>query len=498
MATNKPSAGRPPFTIDPIRLRKLREGKGWTQRELAERVYTKIGKGNHTQLESRKTSYQRWERTGKIDPKTAKVLADELGVTVSVLCGGAPEAPPSRIDEIQARIHEQLVAGNEALARHLERDEEPSTAERDLAQRLAADLEYAQLSQDTNAFKRLSQLLSYSISELQQPIGVHGHWMLICSWCGLLSPPEIINGISGILSRVETLAQQFLKIPESDARITLTRDSVWFRIQFSHPRIPARDQSLSFVRCQASETGLLWTKPTWRDDYWIENLPERLCQYANYIRVFDQPELGPSDLANLKLAIYRLPTSKACKEAEEQGRNAPSTLVKLTNVCLDEYRGYLSSFLSEGFGHDAVTNWLCSDLMEVMQPLLQDWPLKYWKFMTQRWSQGGRIVVQLDAPSSLAAKHGCTDYWGNIFSIELVESVDGNVHHVPWRFKSVETTLETIQGHLKCELDKLDTESNAPPLSHNAISNLFLEQPGLPCPVLGFVRFQFTGPTKGN
>lgn len=445
MKTNTSSVGRPSCEIDPERLRQLRESKGWTQTEIALRLYTRLGK-NHTSLAAQKTSYQRWEKHGKIDPKTARTLAEVLSVPLSILCGGEPEAPPSRMDEIRARLREQRAAGNKALISYLEDDQEASAAEDGLARRLAVELEYAQLSQDEGEFKRLSDLLGYSVSELQQPVGVNGHWMLVCEGHNLPIHPEIIHGTVDLLDKVEAYAQECLDYPWCDSRVTLIRESVWFRIRVFHPTDPEFVQSLSFVRCQASEKGLLWTKPTWVDDYFIQGLPGRLSQYANYVRGFDQQEMGPSNLANLKLAIYRLPTHQ---EVEEQGESALPTLVTLTNGCLDEGRDRLPFFLDEGSGHDLATNWICSDLMEVMKPLLCDWPLKYWKFA----SQGNAISVHLDAPVFLALERGRTDWWGQRFRIDLVEgSMDEELRRVPWRRKSVEKALERIQEHLKREL----------------------------------------------
>lgn len=456
MKTNHRSVGHPPsIEIVPSRLRQLRESKGWTQAYLAKRVSEHQGKC--LDPASLKNIAHRWERSGKLSLQTATVLADVLGVTLSILCGAEPEAQPSRIDEIQARIHDQLAKGNANLADQLDREQKPDVAEKLLAQRLAADLEYAQLSQDVKEFQRLSQLLGYSISELQQSVGVHGHWMLVCNGHALPSAPVIIHGIAELQHLIEGYAQKCLDFAESDTRVTLTQDSVWFRIQFSHPRISELTQNLSFVRCQASTTGLLWTKPSWVDEHFIQGLPRRLSEYANYILGFDRQELGPGDLANLKLAIYQLPMRQ---EIEQHGESAPTVLAALTQGCLNEYLERLPAFVSQGFGHDTATIWLCADLLEVLQPLMGDWPLKYWRFQ----AQGDTILVSLDAPLHLAAERGCIDdLFIPKFRIELVESVADNLRCVPWRRKSVENALERIKQHLKREIAERDDAMDASP-----------------------------------
>lgn len=456
MKTNHRSVGRPPsIEIIPSRLRQLRESKGWTQAEMAKRVAEHQKK--RLDPASLRNTAHRWERSGKLSLQTATVLADVLGVTLSILRGAEPEALPSRIDEIQARICDQLAIGNPHLASQLDCEEEPELAKKLLANRLAADLEYAQLSQDVKEFQRLSQLLGYSISELQQPAGVHGHWMLICNAPALPSAPAIIHGTAELLYLVEDYAQKCLDFSESDMRVTLTQDSVWFRIQFSHPRISELAQNFSFVRCQASATGLLWTKPTWVDDHFIQSLPARLSEYANYVRGFDQQERGPGDLANLKLAIYQMPTRQ---EIEQNGEKATTVLAALTQGCLNEYLERLPAFVSGGYGHDAATTWLCADLLEVIQPLMGDWPLKYWKFQ----AQGAAILVSLDAPLRLAVERGCiAELFIPKFRIELVESVADNLRRVPWRRKSVENALERIKHHLKREITERDDAMDVSP-----------------------------------
>lgn len=445
MNTNKQSPGRPTFSIDPNHLHYLRTSKRLTQEAIAREVYAKLGKSEHTSLAAQKNNYQRWEKTGKISKPMAEALADVLGVTLAALQEASLEAQPSRIDEIQARIQAQLATGNKDLAQFLHRrDYDPASETGCAAEALAADLEYAQLSQDADVLQRLSKLLGYSISELQQPVGVHGHWMLICNEHLSQDDPTILLGADELLFQVEKYAQKCLEFSTSDARVSMTQDSVWFRIEFSHPRIPMLSQNLSFVRCQVSEKGIFWAKPTSSDKRRIQSLSWRLAQYTNYICDFDQKELGSSKLANLKLAIYELPTRKE---------------VALTNGCLDEYLDLLPSFLLAGHGHDTATNWLCADFMDVMEPLLHQWPLQYWEF--QACDDGIRVIPA--PPSRLALERGgLDDSYGPKFSIELVEeNTDGSLRQVLWRHKSIETAREKIQRLLQYAIAKQNSGSAA-------------------------------------
>ncbi|RYE71551.1 MAG: XRE family transcriptional regulator [Oxalobacteraceae bacterium] len=94
---NEHSGGRPPFRIDPKRLRQIRKTNQLTQAELAARVYKRLGKASAS-LAVMKSGYQRWERCGAMTPETAKHLAAELRTTVGVLQGAVPEAPLDSVD----------------------------------------------------------------------------------------------------------------------------------------------------------------------------------------------------------------------------------------------------------------------------------------------------------------------------------------------------------------------------------------------------------------
>ena len=281
--------------------------------------------------------------------------------------------------------------------------------------------------------------------------------MLICNEHLSQDDPTILLGADELLFQVERYAQKCLGFSTSDARVSMTQDSVWFRIQFSHPHIPRLSRNLSFVRCQVSEKGIFWAKPTSSDKRRIQSLSWRLAQYTNYICDFDQKELGPSKLANLKLAIYKLPTRKEVRDAPWE--SVAHKQVALTNGCLDEYLDLLPSFLLDGHGHDTATNWLCADFMDVMEPLLHQWPLQYWKF--QACNDGIRVIP--DPPLRLALERGgLDDSYDPKFSIELVEeNTDGSLRQVLWRRKSIETTRENIQRLLQDAITKQNSGSAA-------------------------------------
>lgn len=507
MKTNKPKnskAGRPSFQIDGQRLRQIRESKGFTQEQLMQLVQQRSGKDTrHTSSETLKNSYRRWEKTGHIHPGTAESLAQVLGVTVAVLQGQAPEAAQSRLDAITARIQERLNAGHQPLQEMLDAEaaikthtirismdgSEPPKPDADqerqqhiryVAEHLTQRLEYAQLSQDPQELDALAELLGYSFAELQQPAAENGYWMLLQDGA-CAQEPQVCRDIHILLSKArQTLDEQSQYAP-ADTRVTLRKEGAWFRLQILNPHWKSASEiqpRLSFVRCQPSETGLQWTQPTWRDEFLLDFFEEDLFHRFNYVRGRDGVEKGPRHLANLKLAIYQLPSRQEC---EDLGTDAKAQLVALTGGALEfsKAEGYfledykrLLAQKKYGDAHDLFTINLCVGLMDVLQPLLADAPLRYWKF-THLFTQTD-IFVQLDAPIWLMRHlHERQDFnfdLGCKYRIQLMEQLpDNRLRSVPWRTQSAQRLLQNIHERLARELKKTEVGPSLPP--YRALEN---------------------------
>lgn len=442
MKTNKPQnskAGRPSFQINGKRLRQIRESKGFTQEQLMQLVQQHSGKDTrHTSSETLKTSYRRWEKTGHIHPKNAECLAQILRITMAVLQGQAPAAAQSRFDAITARIQERLDAGHQPLQEMLDaeaatelhtihismggsaphdktQEQEHQQHLRFVAERLTQRMEYAQLSQDQNELQELSDLFGYSLIELQQPVSEDGLWLLLQDG-GAAAQPRLFQGIHALQFDVINTIKTHLEGAPCDSRIAFQQEGPWFRIQIIDRHLDEKSKGqvrLSFVRSQASESGLQWTQPTWREEFSLQDLESALLWYSNYVKGLDAREKGPSNLANLKLAVYQRP-SRA--EFEQFGLGVKDKLVaigggyreqikaredaagNLSEVEITDYIEGLKKTLDHraktADAHDLVTQWLCSNLLNNMQALLSDWPLQYWQFKACK----SRIDIQLDAP----------------------------------------------------------------------------------------------------
>ncbi len=445
MQNEKRHRGRPRFRIVPERLLRMREDAHLTQVELAKRVYKGLG-DSKTELAVMKTNYQRWERTGAMTPEVAKHLAAELGTTVAVLQGATPEAPPSTLAQIVARLRELSMASAPRVLSALEKCADYAEPVQELAQRIAYRLEAAQLSQDQAELTKLSALTGWTVEHLQRPVGWHGHWLLIRS--GGLGPhrSEILAGTSALLYEIRTdLRESLSQIPESDARVSFYEDAPWFRIEVQHPCISRLTRTLRFVRAQPTEAGLHWTRPTLWDLDMIHELPADAFRLANFVDGFSADRLTTQDqdLARLRLALVRIPT---VKEYRENGLETRPEMIGLAKLGPDEPPpNVLDDFRIDGYVHDLVTNWLASAMWDLLEPLLHAWPIEYWRL----GEAGQHLDVCLDAPVPLILQRGAEPRSGPLYQIHLMaESPDGQLRKAPWRDASVAAVRQRLQRFL--------------------------------------------------
>jgi transcriptional regulator with XRE-family HTH domain len=435
--------GRPPFRIDPKRLRQLRLDARLTQIEAAKRIYKRMG-DSKTALSVMKTNYQRWERTGAIAPETAKHLADELGQTVAVLQGSTPEASPSALEQIAERLRDLSAAGAPPVRAALEQFAEDENPVRELAKSVAGRLEAAQLSQDRTELTQLAALTGWTVDDLLRPIGDQGHWMLIGS--GHLGPrrSEILHGLSDLTYEVRKDLQESLsRIHESDARVSFHEDVPWFRIEVEHPWIPKLTRTLRFVRAQPTEAGLHWTKPTLWDRERLHALPADAYRLANFVSDYSADRSSRFDLSRLRLALVR---ALSLKETEKHGPEIRPEIIGLAKLGSEEPPpDALTRFQRDGSAHHLFTSLLAPALWDILAPLLHAWPVEYWRFS----DAAGRVEVSLDAPLYQVLRRGEEPRFGPLYQIVLLEeSPDAKLRNVPWRDSSVTFVRERLQRFL--------------------------------------------------
>lgn len=435
--------GRPPFRIDPTRLRDLRKGAGISQRELAESANTLAGKPIASN-DVLKNTGQRWESTGAVPREMAKHLAAVLGTTVAVLQGEAPKPALNRVDEFERLIVERRATGachelEEALAREVSDCANDDRPERSLAVALSGRLEVAQMTQASELFDEIAVLTGLTVAELRKPMSHGGFWLLVGT--GFAGPErcEILSGVADVMSEVRAeLVRHFEHVGSRDSMVTFAEDAPWFRVTFSDDRSPTTTRVLRFVRCQPNENGLQWASATWHDRFWIEVLPTDAYSHANFVTGFEGVQ-APSNVTNLRLAVIRNPAYDPTKPIEA---NRPDEVVALTRGNLDELPGQtLQMFTKDGQSHHLVVNWLRSGLWEALEQHLSEWPLEFWRISKAQ----ARIDVCLDVPVREFFRLQAPPRQGNLFSIVLVEELSDRLKHMPWNSASVSHVFEALE-----------------------------------------------------
>lgn len=462
--------GRPSFSIRPDRLKALRVQAGLTQKALAWPVFgVETLDARVSDPRTAANSYQRVETTGKTSKqaarKIAEVLAQKLGQdperTLASLCGGAPEAPPDRVQEIENRLREQFRSGsNKALTSELQRyrqgdqPDEDDVCIEELARRIAFQLETAQLEQRREKLAKLAELTGWTVDELLRPNSLHGHWLLITNTDGYRET-QILLGVSELLRQLETEGAKWLGMgSESDSRVQLSEDAPWFRVTLSRPhqRFP---KEFSFVRCSPSATGLQWVKPsewdrwTLHGDQWRASaLVNWAFQHASFVKGFKADDMWPSDVRRLRLLVQQWVKPENPESAEDKDW---WRTVAIHKGWLDEDPVFQSErrerFRAEGQEHTAVTNWLASGLWgDVLAPLLSPIPAAWWHM--ESWGFGVRIRTEMITLSQ-AAGYGLENE-GRAYTIRLVEERGpGELCPAPWRQADVQALAERLRKDLE-------------------------------------------------
>ncbi len=427
--------GRPTFQLDAARLRRVREEAKLTQAALARRAHQLLHKPEAT-ADTATKHYQKVERTGRTSKTMAAALAEALGTTVAVLQGEAPDETPNWIDRLERQLRERLAAGaNLALQAALERQDGATDPVRHLAVQIAERLEYVQLGQQEGELDHLVELTGWTEAQLMQPVGLHGHWLLLSIVNGARSS-AIVLGVSEVLFRIEQSQTQYASFHESDATITLREALPWLHVEVQHRRVPARRSVFSFVRCLPTRSGLHWVNPTWRDRFWLdEPLQSWAFTNANFVAGFDG-DVVPRDVRALRVLVERF----------SDGQTAQS--VAMIKGDLDELPDDIhDNFQREGSSHDLATNWIAAGLWEALSPLLDDWPADRWHVQS-----GACIVIGLNASIRWGDWPGRAPDFRVNYRLRLVEEVEaGLLRSAPWRRSSVDLIAKTLQQCLSEE-----------------------------------------------
>jgi len=451
MAHDKKPRGRPTTHIDKDVLAQLRQKAGYTQLDLAAEVYRLANKRSSSHA-SLKNTGQRWEKRGTLDSALATHLATVLKTTVEVLRGEhplpTPTSAPKRVEQLEALLRERSQNGTHPELQSALEYVRASGAEdpvRALAEDLNQELEIAPLSASKERWNTLAAITGMTKRQMLQPVSHDGLWLLIAN-----GPPgpirhELLHGVHGITHALHDEWKDLeTENSQGDSVITFSEEKPWYKISWMPQRAPEWVREFRFVRCQPTESGLLWVAATDNDEFWLEQLNRDAHGYFDYVETADGLR-SPTDVTKLRLLIHR---HVSPREAEEQQTSSHLVLLKVHHGSLpDMHPNTLDAFSSEGCAKSIAVNRLCYGLWEALLPYLAEWPLKYWSFRVF----GGCIGVALDlVPFREWSNPACPPPVGNLLSISLAELTTAGRHKsVPWSRANVKAICAELNKSLK-------------------------------------------------
>lgn len=451
MAHDKKPRGRPTTRIDTTVLAQLRQKAGYTQLGLAAAVYRSADKRSSSHA-SLKNTGQRWEKKGTLDGALAPHLAAVLNTTVEILRGEhplpTPEPAPRYVEELEALLRKRVQEeSNPELADALQyfREHEYEDPIKELAEELNRELEIAPLSASKERWATLTAITGMTRRQMLRPVSHEGLWLLIAS-----GPPGPIRHelLGGVLGVTHAMRSEWAGLHDSSSRgesvITFSEEKPWFKVSWMHQRVPQWVRELRFVRCQPTDTGIVWVAPTEGDKFWLEQLSTDAYEYFDYVKTPDGLQ-SPSDVTKLRFLIQK---HFSQREVEAQQASSDHVLLEMHQGSLSEMpESTMKTFSADGLAKLITVHWLCIGLWEALLPHLSEWPLKYWCFSAGR----GCIGVQLapipfrewNSPASLPP-------FGTLLSISLAElTADGHHKSVPWSKASVEDVCAKLSRLLE-------------------------------------------------
>ncbi len=446
---------RPTFKIDPKRLLCMRKELHLTQQEVAIRAHQFLSttKDYPTTNATLVTTYQRIEKTGNTSKKRAVALAKVLMTTVEILQGDdVPEDSEDFVSRVLQHICEQKASGNNpalerALGQHIQaygNHNDIDECMRDFAECIGEQIEVAQIGQNSNEIERLAELTGWPETQLRQPGGVHGHWLLLNTVQGSRET-EIVLGVSAVIRQIQETVEESGNWHESDVRITFRRSLPWYHLEIVHPRISALRCNFSFVRCQPEVSGLKWVNPHWRDQLWLEKpLEEWAFSTANLFTDFDGKN-RPNDIRQLRFRV------------RERGAKGAHQRVAYSRVHLDELpEEVFQNFKKNGICHELVIKRLAAGLAQSLAPLLTTYPRDCWTIR----AGACHIAILLDLPYRLwHANNDPINCDGIRYRIDLVEeSSPGTYQPAPWRDSSVAEVTRLLEERAFEKHDDMDGE----------------------------------------
>lgn len=423
------------FPIDSKRLRELRKARGLTQVEMALRICDKL---DLNQDEETATSiYRRIEKLGSTSKDRAQAIAEILAVRLDDLQGLLPPEPETYERRIFTHLQSQIEQGdNPQLERELERvgAQTIEDALEIVAKYVSARIEGAQLCRNPDELTELAELTGLDVNELLRPANCSGHWFLSAFGAGTDSA-QIIPGTIGLEMHLDALVKEQLDCHGTDARISLRRDSPWYRIEIQLPKRSMLPRSLKVVRidlarCQPDAKGITWIQPSWTEDWLVTHaLKGWASRYGNFVQTFDAP-LTPSSINELRLRITEYQGSRD----KEVGRivihpDADSTSPSVKKEAVEF-----------GMAHALAIRQLLPGLRDYLESAIESSPRGRWSLME---SSGSLAIDFWPRPLTSESSYGLR------YEIDLVEEIGANEFRLaPWRNRDRKAFREIVEKWL--------------------------------------------------
>ncbi len=423
------------FPIDSKRLRELRKTRGLTQVEMALRICDKL---DLEQDEETATSvYRRIEKLGSTSKDRAQAIADILAVRLDDLQGLLPPEPETYERRIFTHLQSQIEQGdNPQLERELERvgAQTIEDALEIVAKYVSARIEGAQLCRNPDELTELAELTGLDVDELLRPANCSGHWFLSAFGAGTDSA-QIIPGTFGLWMHLDTLVKEQLDCHGTDVRISLRRDSPWYRIEIQLPKRSMLPRSLKVVRidlarCQPDAKGITWIQPSWTEDWLITHaLIDWATHYGNFVQTFDAP-LMPASATELRLRITEYQGSRD----KQVGRIMIRPDVEFTSP------GAKDEAVEFGMTHALAIRQLLPGLKAHLESAIESSPRARWSSM----ESGGSLAIDF-WPRPLTSESS----YGLRYEIDLVEEIGANEFRLaPWRDRDRKAFREIVEKWL--------------------------------------------------
>jgi transcriptional regulator with XRE-family HTH domain len=307
---------RPKVQLDPELLKRYRTAAGLTQDELAQ---ASIELDDNTHKITR-SHYQKIERSGKTSPKSAKLIAKALGVSISELQQPNFDNRKIRLQELIKSAVKRAGEENSELSLNcmaetldfykeiLKDGQELKTADDgkygQLVDKISHQIEWLYLSGRSDELESLAKIFGLTTKEIR-PAALRSYWLFSSSNLRRFSLGTLVSGHQGVLEELEQNWNTIRAREQSyDITIAMMQKGKMYSLNFELPR--GFSFSCEFYACNATrENGIQSLDPSpWEHEKLMASLKKFLFERSNYVEI-DGKQFPPKNLP-ISLCHYKV------------------------------------------------------------------------------------------------------------------------------------------------------------------------------------------------